>query len=219
MMFGGNTNHILPYSALRGGISVHNPLADTSCPGGSNGTLGFVGTSDGKDRWIVSCYHVLCRMTGAFPNSSSEAIYHPFSQIKPTPVATVTDARADQNLDCAAALVHDGVPVQSDVLGIGRLADPTDPQLGRRVIKAGAETGVTEGVIVRILTDDVEIAPVFSASANYLLSAGGDSGALWVDASTYEPVALHYRGSDSPRRAFARKLLPVLAALRLSIAR
>jgi hypothetical protein len=151
------------------------------------------------------------------PDKAIEPIYHPFSQLQPAPIATITTQRSDSVLDCAAALVHDGVPSQAEILGIGRLAPPAEPVLGRRVLKAGAETGVTEGVIVNVFSDEIEIAPVFSASSNYLVSAGGDSGALWVDATSYEPLALHYRGSDRgfPQRAFGHKIQLILDTLKL----
>ncbi len=149
-MSGGNSNHILAYSALRGGIAIHNPLSDPNVPGGAYGTLGFIGTSDGSDRWGVSCYHVLCRKNGILGDDTIEPIYHPVSQLRPAPVAVVSGKRASATLDCAAARVNDGVASHGQILGIGRLAAVSNPQLGKRVVKAGAETGVTEGVIVNI---------------------------------------------------------------------
>jgi hypothetical protein len=220
-MPGGNSNHIRTYARLRGGIAIHNPNADASVPGGAYGTLGFIGTSDGADRWLVSCYHVLCRKNADFPPGAIEPIFHPVSQFEPAPVAVVSDARANRQLDCAAALLLIPGMALGQILGIGKLADPSAPAVGMRVIKSGAETGVTEGLIVKIVGDEVEIAPLGYTvkPTEYELSEGGDSGSLWIDAATSAPVAMHYRGSDrdTPERAFAKAILPVLNTLQLRV--
>jgi hypothetical protein len=217
-MPGGNANHIRIYAQLRGGIAIHNPNADPSVPGGAYGTLGFIATADGADRWLVSCYHVLCRKNADFPPGVVEPVFHPVSQFQPAPVALVAGDRANRQLDCAAAFLLSPGMAFGQILGIGRLSDPAGPALGMRVIKSGAETGVTEGCIVKIVGDEVEIAPLGYPS-QYELSEGGDSGSLWIDAATYAPIAMHYRGSDrgTPERAFAKCILPVLNALQLRI--
>lgn len=215
-MPGGSLNHVREYRPLRGGIAVHNPRSGPD--GGRYGTLGFVATTDGTDCWIVSCYHVLCRFQGQMPPGTSEEIYQPFFQIQSTPVAVITADRADQRLDCAAALVPSGQAI-GEILGLGKLGAPTAPAIGMRVIKSGAETGVTEGRILKASQDEVEIGHL-GLPSEYDLSEGGDSGALWVDAATYAPVALHYRGNDwgTPERAFARPIGLVLATLQVRIA-
>lgn len=217
-MAGGNSNHLKTFIQLRGGIAIHNPMSDPMVPGGAYGTLGFVGTSNGADRWLVSCYHVLCRKNENFPVGVSEPIFHPVSQFQPAPIATVSADRASRELDCAAALVFNPSLLIGQILGIGQLMPPVAPMLGMRVLKSGAETGVTEGFIVKIAGDDVEIAP-FGFGTDYELSEGGDSGALWIDASTHAPVALHYRGSDrgTPERAYGKAIQSVLNRLGLSV--
>lgn len=142
-MPGGNSNYIRAFTALRGGIAVHNPLCDPSTPGGSYGTIGLIATSDGEDRWIVSCYHVLCRKGENFPAGRTEPVYHPVSQLQPTPIAYVSDAKANRELDCAAAKIIASSQAVGDILGIGKLAAPADPAIEMRVLKSGAETGVT----------------------------------------------------------------------------
>lgn len=208
-------NHIRLFRPLRGGIAIHNP--NSSPNGGPYGTLGFVATSDGSDRWLVSCYHVLCRLQGAMPPGNVEQVYQPFFPMTPTPVGIVTPDRADEALDCAAALIPGGQAV-GEILGIGRLGPPADPVAGMRVIKSGAETGVTEAVVLSVAGNEVEIVqPDFPI--DYDLSSGGDSGALWVDAATMSPVAMHYRGNEqgTRERAFARPIKAVLDALKLKM--
>src|SRR6266404_2485084 len=180
-MPGGNSNHIRTYSLLRGGIAIHNPNSDPDVPGGAYGTVGFIATSNGADRWLVSCYHVLCRKNADFPPGTTEPIYHPFSQLQPATVATVSADRANRGLDCAAAQVLGQGLAIGQILGIGTLAAPVPPVVGMRVIKSGAETGVTEGHIVKLVDTEVEIAPL-GLPKEYELSEGGDSGSLWIDA-------------------------------------
>jgi len=217
MMSGGNKNHIRLYSVLRGGIAIHNPLSDPNVPGGAYGTLGIVGTRDGTDRWLVSCYHVLCRKQADMPPAVTEPVFHPFSQLHPSPVAFASAENANRDLDCAAARLI-SVDAIGDILGIGRLRAPIPPTIGMRVIKSGAETGVTEGRIIGIADEDIEIGPL-ALPADYELSEGGDSGSVWVDAETMGPVGLHYRGSDRgmPERAYAKPFNSVLEALKLKL--
>jgi len=182
-----NENHIQSFVPLRGGIAIVNPNVNEI------GTLGFVATSDGMDRWIVSCYHVLCRNHGGtFPTGAFEPILLPFAARQEVDIE-VTDTMADRNLDCAAALVPNREAI-GRILGIGKLAQPAEPQEGHRVIKSGAATGVTEGRIVRVSNDKVEIG-LLDSPDGYELSKAGDSGAIWIDADTHEPIALHLTGN------------------------
>lgn len=205
------TNHQLTFNPLRGGIAIQNPVV------GRFGTLGCIATSDGTDRWIVSCYHVLCRLSGIMPKNVLEPVFAFDDATLQTPLAMASTQKANRAMDWAAALVTNA-PVVGQILGIGRLIAPAQPVLGMRVIKAGAETGVTEGRIVRVLPSEVEI-DFFGMPPRYQLSEGGDSGAVWIDADTHAPVALNYKGSDwgTPERAFARPFPMVLDDLELEL--
>jgi len=221
-MVGGNGNHIRTFLSLRGGIAIHNPNSDPAVPGGAYGTLGLLATADGADRWIISCYHVLCRKRADFPAATIEPVFHPFSVLRLAPVATVAGERANRELDCAAAQLLDPAAAVNEILGIGKIiAAPAEPTLGMRVLKSGAETGVTEGRIVKISANEFEIAPLGYTrnEGEYELSEGGDSGAVWVDSSTHAPVGLHCRGSDrgTAERAFAKPFGDVLQALGLRL--
>jgi hypothetical protein len=209
-MASGIFNHTLMYEPLRGGVAVQNPVV------GNYGTCGCIATSDGADRWIVSCYHVLCRLNGDMPQGAEEPIFYPLDLSRLNPLAMASMQRANRAMDWAAALVLG--PALGEILGIGRLSPPAAPILGMRVIKSGAETGVTEGRILRVTQSEVEIGPP-GILPQYQLSEGGDSGAVWVDAATLAPVALHFKGSDwgTPERAFARPLQMVLDDLGLTL--
>jgi hypothetical protein len=105
-----------------------------------------------------------------------------------------------------------------EILGIGKLSQPVVPTIGMRVLKSGAETGVTEGRIIKVTAEEVEIAPP-GMLPGYELSEGGDSGSIWVDAATNSPVALHFKGSDrgTPERAYGRPIQAVLDALGVQV--
>jgi hypothetical protein len=197
-------NHELVYRPLRAGIRIFNPAVNEP------GTLGFLATAGGSDRWIVSCYHVLCGP------GDGEPVYQPIDD--PDCLVAVTDrARARADLDCAAARLAAGVGAISDILGVGPPALPVEPRRDMQVIKSGAVTGVTEGTIVDVQAGRVEIEPV-GLPDGYLLNAAGDSGSLWVVKGTLEPVVLHQGGSATPRPfAYGIAVLEVLAALNLSM--
>jgi hypothetical protein len=178
-------NHEFTFDVVQGGIVVLNEQNDRP------GTIGFIGTSDGSDRWLVSCYHVLCR-SNADPFNDGEGVFQGRSRAFGRLVATSDRARADRELDCAAAHVNEGINVSARVLGLPPLTSPIAPQKGMRVLKSGATTGVTEGEIWRVSTNEVEIRTPTGFATSYDLSGYGDSGALWVEAKTLSPVALHY---------------------------
>jgi hypothetical protein len=193
-------NHERLFRPLRGGVLIFNPRLDEP------GTLGLIATADGADRWIVSCYHVLSLSDGA-----ADPIYQPLDE-PGTLVAVVDPGRGDSAADCAAARLVTGVASVPEILGLGPLGPPVDPAEGMRVLKSGAATGITEGVITRVEGARVEIEPD-GLPGDYQLSAGGDSGAVWVTREGNCPVVLHQRGIETPRRVAYG--LPFPEALRL----
>lgn len=184
---------------------------------GGVGTLGVIATSDGIDRWMLSCYHVLGRPGGA-PFADNEVILQPPRGGPGTDVARTDTTRADTVLDCAAALVTAGIPTLAGVLELPPLAASTSPVVGMQVIKSGSETGVTEGVITAVRGDKVTIDQPRGFPRDYDLSQMGDSGALWVERTTFAPVALHTAGNSGGReQAFGVALPAVLASLGLRL--
>jgi hypothetical protein len=199
-------NHDRPFRPLRAGTAVFNPNV------GVLGTLGLVATSDGIDRWIVSCYHVLGRADGG-----------PFQDNEPVmqgdlvnPVARVSVDRASGQLDCVAALVDPLIDAVGEVLGVPPVQAPIQPVAGMRVLKSGRETGITEGVIRSVAGKDVVIRVPLGFPNDYELSGIGDSGAVWMTEAG-QPVALHRAGNPATREAFAFDISAVLAALGLTV--
>lgn len=204
-----SANHNLRYRPLCGGIAVYNPRVDEL------GTLGVVWAGVGA-QWVLSCYHVLCARHGGTP-VDGDPVFQPIDDT-PQSVARVNAMRSDAGLDCAAARLTPGIQaVESEILGIGELAAPRPPVVGIRVMKSGAETGVTEGLISAVVGDRITIDVPPSFPGDYELTRGGDSGALWVTRDGRAPVALHVAGNDTGKeRAFGISFLAVLATLGLN---
>ena len=211
-----SANHIICMDTIRGGLAVENPVLNEP------GTVGFIGTSDGTDRWLVSCFHVLCRSLGtAMPPDARESVVYAFDGNQPARVLAVVDpTRADDDLDCAAALVVKPAEALGQILGVGTIhPEPIEAQVGMRVLKSGVATGVTEGFVRRLRVDGKPVMQIEKTSAGYAVCSRGDSGALWLDAQTLRPVALHTGGRADDERgvAVATEIKAVLARLGLRI--
>ena len=203
-----NANHNIAFRPLRGGVGILNPRVMHP------GTLGAI-LSAGTERYLLSCHHVLVgESPGAVPDG--EAVYQP--NTANALVATVALALSDRVLDCAVARVVNGVDCLGEILGLPVLAGIADPVEGMRVIKSGAETGVTEGVVDLVNGDQVRIAVPSEFDAEYELSAEGDSGALWVCRDSMKAVALHKGGSASGVHfAFSTRLNAILGKLGMQL--
>jgi hypothetical protein len=201
-------NHNLAYRPLRAGVAILNPIVNEI------GTIGLIATSDGNDRWIVSCYHVLCRKNMG-PAADNEPIFQPVDDADKL-VAITSLQRSDSGQDCAAALVDPTIGCSGEILNVGRIGGLTEPTVGMRVIKSGCVTGVTEGVITTVNGDivSIELPPSFPPQAE--LSQPGDSGCLWVARDSMKAVALHRTGSAfGTMSATAARISAVLQALQL----
>jgi len=201
-------NADLPYRPLLGGIGLIN--ARIAEPG----TLGYFGRDPAGNAWLISAYHVLCNSNFA-PLTTSETICQPTVDTLPNRVAATSGSKARHLLDCAAAQIAPGVACINAQLGLGPVSQPKAPVVGMRVAKSGFATGVTEGLITQIDGDNIRIEADPGFDNNYVLSAAGDSGSLWIEQSSLAPVALH-RGHASPRRADALNIQTALAALGLT---
>lgn len=199
------------FRPLRSGIAIINPVVD------QYGTLGFFGRSGDGATWMVSCYHVLCRVdfSGYVPG---EQVYQPDDHVDPRPVAVLTPDRSDVTIDCAAARILDGVVAVNEILGLGPIdPNPVLARVGMRALKYGSATELTEGIVTAVRGAEVEIQPPPGYSREYSLSAVGDSGALWIEQRTLRPVALHKKGSTSGvETAVASSLDAVLRSLDLN---
>ncbi len=152
-----------------------------------------------------------------------EPIVYFFDDAK-VPIAHVSNARADEKFDCAAGEITAAAAI-GRILGIGTIHPlPVEAHIGMRVIKAGAATGVTEGIVVDINSGRPDALRIESPdmTTDYMVCARGDSGSLWVDADTLRPVGLHVAGlpADETRVGFAaliEKVLEKLGGLRVVV--
>lgn len=202
------SNSELAFRPLLAGTSILNARVNEP------GTLGYIASDDGGGLWIVGAYHVLCN-SSLLPYTADEVIYQPAAVTPENRVAITRAARSDANLDCAAAQLEVGVTGLNYQLGIGTAAAPIAPAAGMRVVKSGAVSGVTEGIVISVTGTDVVIQIDPAYPTNFVLSEPGDSGAVWLEQQSRSPVALH-TGRQSPRRAAAASFPAVLAALRLN---
>lgn len=167
--------------------------------------------TDGADRWLLTCLHVVARRDGNIV--ASDEVSQP--DASRGSIARLHSVRFDQSLDCAAVKLV--VPSVTEVLGIGGLAAITAPVVGMQVIKSGWKTGVTHGRIESVIGPDVAIALLADFPNDYLLATTGDSGAVWVEATTFAPVALHKSESAVGRHlAFATDISAILSSLNLA---
>lgn len=200
-------NHSFPFRPLIGGIFILNPA------NGSPGTLGLVAERNDGSRYLLSAYHVLCRPnTGPF--SEGETIEQPIGP--GNVVAHVFAADTDPSLDIAAARVAPAVGSEGRILGLPSLAPAKTPEVGMEVLKSGATTGVSEGVITGVDGTSIVISRPRSSISKYEVSGFGDSGAIWIERVTAAPVGIHL-ATDSMGRAVAFGMIPTLSRLRLRI--
>lgn len=183
---------------------------------GSPGTLGFTGIGAGGDRFIVSCYHVLGRARGSSElPGEGEPIWLPGTEATSEMIALTRLESMNARFDLAAAPLLPGVQVSPEIRTLGPIRGVADAVEGTRVLKFGAETGLTAGVISYAGETLIEIEEDPDAEEEYLLSDYGDSGALWVSPGG-DVVAMHFQGRDG-NRAFARPMPFVLATLGLRL--
>ncbi|UCC54123.1 MAG: hypothetical protein JSV68_09145, partial [Anaerolineaceae bacterium] len=95
------------------------------------------------------------------------------------------------------------------------------------VVKSGRRTAITRGLVTavdgtikinyrgvdRLIRNVVSIEPRNLGQ----VSAGGDSGSIWIQENTMNAVGLHFAGSDRPERALAIDMQPVLDALNVDL--
>ena len=168
--------------------------------------------------WIVSCDHVLGRPR-QWPDVAGDD--EPILQSTPALgggiVARTRTGKMNRALDYAAAIIVPNIDVSPSVL---ELVDPlqrtADAVVGMRVLKSGAETGVTIGIVSEVTDSLVTIVSPPIVPDDYVLSDRGDSGAIWLDAATGRAIGMHFSGRNGDT-AYARPLGAVLGALGLRL--
>lgn len=95
------------------------------------------------------------------------------------------------------------------------------PQINMPLVKSGARTGVTFGIIDgRSCIDCSELSihiDTHYPNPTGVISDYGDSGSVWIlndNTSIPKPVALHYGGGESPQWAKAKTFASIYASMR-----
>jgi hypothetical protein len=207
---------------LEGGISVSNAYLY------GYGTLGgLVEDRDTGDRMILSNWHVLA---GKWHAQEGWPIYQPGwgdGGEDADTIATLTRHAMSSNLDAAVAKLTGDRQIINDQLEIGPVSGVEWAEVGMEVIKSGRQTRVTRGRVTavegtlrinysgvdRLIRNVLTVEP----RLGYEVSAGGDSGSLWLEESTKRAVGLHFAGSDFPERALAIDIQPVLDTLNVNL--
>jgi len=178
---------------LIGGVVVGNTRA------GFIGTLGaVVFERDSLFPKGLSNYHVLV----VEPPQKTDTVAQPKT-------AAAADAlgfleRWNKQYDCAVCSITSR-SVSTQLADLGTAKGISYPLVGMKVVKSGRTTAVTRGVIDG--TDGGEFTvipdPNFPAPMGEI-SAGGDSGSVWLESSSFLAVGLHYAGETDPNPASER---------------
>lgn len=216
---------------LLGGISCGNARVTA-------GTLACIvfSLADGSPH-ILSNWHVLA---GSRDAAAGEEIWQPgrvdggnSSHL----VARLSKFRLNRDMDAAIAKLTGDRDYVRDIIGLNPVAGMEEPELGMNVVKSGRTTGNTEGIIdgvslstsinyggstgVNAFRDQIHIVPRPPwPDVDYEVSAGGDSGSVWVNEATGKAVGLHFAGetdaSPTSENAIANPIIAVADELGFS---
>jgi hypothetical protein len=208
---------------LCGGVSISNERDFNS------GTLGgIVADVETGGRMILSNWHVL---VGSAYAPQQMNIFQPgrLDGGSPTNVIARLNRHAiDQGIDAAVADLTDQRRGVNNQVDLGPVNGVDEPVLGMSVTKSGRTTAITTGMVTGV--EGVKkiyyggfplpikyVAHIAQDAYGGQVSAGGDSGSWWLDASTKNAVGLHFAGSDDPEYALMISMPQVLDALQVRI--
>jgi endonuclease G len=213
------------FNPLMGGISISNEWDY------NYGTLGGVVKDRRTGRaMILSAWHVLAGSANA---PVGQRIYQPGQADGGWDYHTIGDLQRhamDSGIDAAVASLaqYRSWSARQLDLDIGAVRGVLPPSLGTVVVKSGAGSEVTHGVIDGLGGDYpvryggfphhikhvIRIVSVDGAE----VSRGGDSGSWWLQDQTGLATGLHFAGADSPEVGLAIAMPEVLAALNVDLA-
>jgi hypothetical protein len=224
-----------PQAVLQPGVSIGNLRLRTT------GTLGAV-VRDlvTQNLGLLSNWHVFC---GGPEAAAGDEISQPGPMdLGSNPARGVARLerwlRLSEQLDAALAILSPDIQAREQLFNTQFTpATTAAPVLGMRVVKSGAVSGVTRGIIDGIAgsfrldytgfgdgpewMQGFRIVPDPEAPAQ-ALSLEGDSGSLWIDSAGASVVGLHFAGEDdaSPLNdyALAHPIEDVFARLNVALA-
>ena len=208
-----------PGSAIR--VKTEAPNVNS----GATGTLGML-VSYADQRYILGCNHIISVNGRVQAGPKAEIVLAEFVGSEPTvadpdPRGYVPLIRGgDNRVDCALGRANGNVTAAFPAVFGGPKPDHKDAELGMRVKKLGAATGLTYGAIADISLDlDVDYDFGTYRFVNQIVIEGdtdefataGDSGSIIVDADSQKPVGMVFAASG--KYCVACPLSEVLNAL------
>ncbi len=230
----GFLTDVVPIQSIKVHAAPGDSIGDHT---GDAGTLGCI-VKDQSSRYLLGSWHVLTNVYG----HDGDLVYMPSLALDANASAVATliatpifHLNAGSNaFDASVAKISDGVSIATDVSGLGTLALPcAEATQSASVIKQGAATGITTGVVDGV-SEDVHIQYNGEPSLSAILagqmaivpdqgdfSDEGDSGAL-VCTRDLHPLGLIVGGaassSDNPlAHSFASPIQAVLDFYQVNI--
>jgi hypothetical protein len=198
------------FNPLEGGIAVRNTRHNFF------GTLGVVVfDADSFAPMGLSNHHVLVGMGG----QAGDNVAQPSSTTPANVIGTLT--RWDMNLDCAVCTLNNTRAIGRGIVDFPQgVSDVAHPVVGMDVAKSGRTTETTFGIIDGVSTTEMTMIPdPQNPPASGEISAGGDSGSVWLEVANTNAVGLHFAGETDPvpnaERAWAKRMVNVAAALNI----
>jgi hypothetical protein len=207
----------------------------TASDGGS-GTFGLIVFHNGRDKCLLSNWHVLSTTFGSCGDEIYCDTLHGEGR---RVIAFLGDAILDRDGDAAIAYIkNDGdilskIKQEQKTAGGVLIKEACTPQLGETLVKFGPATRETKAQVDGIGTYKIQysvgIAPISVAIDGFKLvrlekedsevSQPGDSGAVWYDPETQTGIGLHFAGevNNEPDYALACHLTRVLKRLDVTL--
>jgi hypothetical protein len=138
-------------------------------------------------------------------------------------IGTLT--RWDLNLDCAVCTLNDSRGFSRGIVDFPQgVRGVVQPVIGMAVTKSGRTTQTTFGIVDGVTTEEFTVIPdPQNPPRTGEISAGGDSGSVWLEVTTTNAVGLHFAGETNPNvnaeRAWAKRMVNVARALKIIILR
>ncbi|MCI0514633.1 transglycosylase SLT domain-containing protein, partial [candidate division KSB1 bacterium] len=214
----GGPTQFRPAPLLCGGMPITSPVA------------AHLGTLGGKVRdcetgqlMLLSNWHILAGHPEAW-HADNYLLTQDY-----IPIANYVRNGLDCHLDAAVAFLNGARACSNEQFGLGTVAGILPPQIGMSVIKSGAGSGITTGIISGIMGSSIRhcqgkrrffanLIHIIPEKNRARLSSVGDSGAWWLERTTRCAVGLHFGGCQQPAGALAFSMPAVFEALQIEYA-
>jgi hypothetical protein len=200
------------FDPLEGGIAVKNTRHAFF------GTLGAVVFDAASSVPMgLSNHHVLVGQGGR----KGDRIAQPSSGNPADVIGTLT--RWNLNLDCAVCRLSDSREFSRGIVDFPQgVKGIVQPLVGMAVAKSGRTTQTTFGIVDGVSIEEFTMIPdPQNPPPTGEVSAGGDSGSVWLAVANNNAVGLHFAGETDPNvnaeRAWAKRMVNVARALKITL--